>query len=127
MKTIRVITLNMWGEQPPLDARMNGIISGLRALQPDVVALQEVRHVPGTVPNQAATIAGALGMQHHYEPATPWGGGEEGLALLSRFPIADRHARELPHATPDERRLCLGITVDTPVGPFSAFTTHLNY
>ena len=30
------------------------------------------------------------GMQHHFEPATPWGGGDEGLAILSRHPIAER-------------------------------------
>jgi endonuclease/exonuclease/phosphatase family metal-dependent hydrolase len=117
----------MWGEQPPLDERMRGITTGLAALKPDVVALQEVREVPGTVPNQAATVAQVLGMQHHYEAATPWGGGFEGLALLSRHPILQRHTRELPHVTAEERRLCLGITVDTPSGPFSAFTTHLNY
>ena len=32
-------------------------VDGLRALAPDVVGLQEVRQVPGTVPNQAETLA----------------------------------------------------------------------
>lgn len=122
-----MVTLNMWGEQEPLAPRMQGIVAGLKALAPDVVALQEVREIAGLLPNQAQTIAAALGMEVHWAPATPWGGGDEGLALLSRFPIRDRHARALPHATDEERRIVLGITVDTPAGAFSAFTTHLNY
>jgi endonuclease/exonuclease/phosphatase family metal-dependent hydrolase len=127
MKTMRVVTVNLWGEQPPLEPRMRGMVAGLRTLDADVIALQEVREIPNTLPNQASTIARELGLHAHYEPATPWGGGEEGLALLSKFPIVERMSRELPHATPEERRLVLGITVDAPVGRFSAFTTHLNY
>ena len=37
--------------------RMHLAIDGLRALAPDVVGLQEVRQVPGAVPNQAETLA----------------------------------------------------------------------
>jgi endonuclease/exonuclease/phosphatase family metal-dependent hydrolase len=127
MQTIRVVTLNLWGEQPPLEPRMRGVVSGLRALAPDVVALQEVRQVDGAVPNQAESIATQLGLQCHFAPASTWGGGDEGLALLSRYPIRERLVRELPHADGDERRIVLGATVETPAGAFSAFTTHLNY
>lgn len=127
MDTIKVLTLNMWGEQPPLAERMQGILAGLRAENPDVIGLQEVRQITASLPNQAETLAAALGMNWHFAVATPWGGGEEGLALLSRFPIVATMERELPHASADERRIVLGITVDTPAGPFSAFTTHLNY
>jgi endonuclease/exonuclease/phosphatase family metal-dependent hydrolase len=127
MRTIRVVTVNMWGEQPPLEARMRGLVDGLRILHADIVALQEVRQIPGVLPNQAETLARALGMEWHFEPATPWGGGDEGLALLSRFPILHRVHRQLPHATLEERRIILGVTVETPVGRLSAFTTHLNY
>src|SRR5690242_19760647 len=41
--TLRALTLNLWGEQPPLDRRMALAIEGIRALDPDVIALQEVR------------------------------------------------------------------------------------
>jgi endonuclease/exonuclease/phosphatase family metal-dependent hydrolase len=127
MQTIRVVTLNLWGEQPPLGPRMDGIIRGLQALAPDVVGLQEVRQIASALPNQAETIARSLGMQHHYATATPWGGGDEGLAILSRLPFLERIDRELPHATADERRIVLGAVLDTPAGRFAAFTTHLNY
>ncbi len=127
MALIKVVTLNLFGEQPPLERRMELVIAGLRALAPDVVALQEVRARPGTLPNQAATIAAALGFDAHYQAAMPWGGGEEGLALLSRYRLQRRTSTELPHAHAGERRIALGVAVDTPDGPVAAFTTHLNY
>ena len=52
---------------------------------------------------------------------------DEGLAILSRFPIVDRRVHELPHALPTERRILLGATVQTPEGPLELYTTHLNY
>jgi endonuclease/exonuclease/phosphatase family metal-dependent hydrolase len=124
---LKVVTLNLWGEQPPLERRMELAVEGLRALGPDVIGLQEVRQVPGSVPNMAETLARALGMHHYFEPATPWGGGEEGLAILSRHPIAERMVHELPHAVSTERRLLLGVAVDTPSGRVETWTTHLNY
>lgn len=127
MDTVKAVTLNLWGEQPPLERRMQLVVEGLRALAPDVIALQEVREVPGALPNQAKTIADALGMVLHFAAATPWGGGDEGLAILSRFPIVERFARELPHAVATERRIALGAVVETPRGRLAAFTTHLNY
>lgn len=127
METLKVLTLNLWGEQPPLEARLQATLNGLRAHAPDVVGLQEVRQIEGHLENVAAQLGRALGMEHHFVVATPWGGGDEGVALLSRFPIVQRMERELPHATKDERRVVAGITVDTPVGALSAFTTHLNY
>jgi endonuclease/exonuclease/phosphatase family metal-dependent hydrolase len=127
MDSIRLVTLNLWGEQPPLAERMALTISGLRALHPDVVALQEVRQIEDVLPNQAETLARALGLTSVFATATPWGGGDEGLAILSRYPITSHSFRELPHATQKERRIVLGAILDTPAGSFSAFTTHLNY
>src|SRR4051812_46706252 len=127
MSTLKIVTLNLWGEQPPLERRMQLAADGLRALAPDVVGLQEVRQVPGTVPNQAETLAKALGMHFYFEAATPWGGGDEGLAILSRHPIVERRLHELPHAVPTERRLLVGVAIATPAGQVDIWTTHLNY
>ncbi|HEY7955285.1 MAG TPA: endonuclease/exonuclease/phosphatase family protein [Polyangia bacterium] len=132
MQTIRVATINLWGDQPPLEARMRGLADGLGALDADLIALQEVRQIPGVLPNQAETLARALGMNCRFAVATPnvsFGHcGDEGLALLSRFPFAAQSIeRELPHATADERRILLGAIVETPAGALAAFTTHLTY
>ncbi len=127
MDSLKIVTLNLWGEQPPLERRLQLATDGLRALAPDVVGLQEVRQVPGSVPNTAETLARALGMEWHFATATPWGGGDEGLAILSRLPIVARAAHELPHALPTERRILLHAGVATPAGRVEVYTTHLNY
>ncbi|MCC6999991.1 MAG: endonuclease/exonuclease/phosphatase family protein [Deltaproteobacteria bacterium] len=122
-----VVTLNLWGEQGPWPRRLELVGDSLLSLGADIVALQEVRDVPGKVPNQAATLAARLGFHHVYAPATPWGGGDEGVALLSRWPLGEVRRLRLPHAVPLETRLLLSAVVTTPVGPVGLHTTHLNY
>ena len=124
---LRVMTLNLWGEQGPHQRRLQVLLAGLEQLQPDVLALQEVREVPGTLANQAETIAGRLGYQHAYAPATEWGGGMEGVAILSRGPILGTESAELPGATPTERRVVLLCRCETAAGPVHVYATHLNY
>ena len=104
---LRVVTLNLWGEQGPWPRRLELVGDNLLALGADIVALQEVRDVPGKVPNQAATLAARLGFHHVFAPATPWGGGDEGVALLSRWPLGEVRRLRLPHAVP-RRAVALG-------------------
>lgn len=106
---------------------MARVVAGLGELAPDVVALQEVREVPSSLPNQAETLAKAVGYHHVFAPATPIGGGQEGLALLSRDPIVESAAVELPHAEPKERRILLSARIASGQGGFWIHTTHLNY
>ncbi len=126
MATVRALSLNLWGEQPPLARRLDLVVEGIRALAVDVVALQEVRESP-TVRNTAGAIAERLGFQYAWEKSTPWGGGDEGLAILSRWPMTRAGHVELPHAIPLERRICLGASIASPDGALAVFTTHLNY
>ena len=135
--TLRALTLNLWGEQPPLEQRLALCVKRIAALRPDVIALQEVRQIPARVPNTAATLAKALGMGHVFAETLEWGGGHEGLAILSRWPIAGHGHTALPHATRDERRILLWAELDVPgaalgaqagsAGKVAAFCTHLNY
>lgn len=124
--TLRCLTLNLWGSQEPLAARIAVITDGLRLLAPDVVALQEVLDVPG-VPNQAAALAESLGWHFAFAEATAFRGGHEGLAILSRFPVAEGGAIELPHAHDEERRILLSTKLAHPAGGAWVHTTHLNY
>jgi endonuclease/exonuclease/phosphatase family metal-dependent hydrolase len=124
---LRCVTFNLWGEQGPAAERLRLTEQALRELAPDVVALQEVREIPGVLPNQAATLAAALGMHHVFAPAIAWGGGHEGLALLSRHPIGAQAQVELPAATASERRVLLSARLDTDAGPVWIHNTHLNY
>lgn len=129
---LRAATLNLWGEQPPLERRLQLCAAQLCALAPDVIALQEVRQVPDSVPNTAHTLAAALGMHCVFEKTVAWGGGDEGLAILSRAPIlASGHVR-LPHPMPEQadERIFLWALVDTAdrgAGPVLVGSTHLTY
>ena len=142
MRTLRVVTLNLWGTQPPLTQRLNLAIRQLQVLQPDVVGLQEVRPMPpeaGGAGSPAHTtahvLAEALGMTARYATAVRWkagaipgaGAGEEGLALLTRKPLLQHKALALPEPRPTEARILLSGLVDTPAGPIWVHTTHLHY
>jgi endonuclease/exonuclease/phosphatase family metal-dependent hydrolase len=124
---IRIITLNIWQEQGPWERRLELLRERLAGLQPDLVCLQEVRQVAGRIPNQAEALAKSLDMHFTYETAQPWGGGDEGIAILSRHPIVERAFRALPTSPRESRRICLGAAVDSPDGLTWVFTTHLAF
>src|SRR5882724_10070526 len=92
VRPLRFVTLNTWKNEGDYFVRMRAMIVGLRALEPDVVLLQEVfRTADGTV-HTARSLADALSLTMAYAPARafprPWQGGkvqsESGLAILLR-------------------------------------------
>lgn len=123
----RFVTLNLWGENGPWQERLALAAAGLDRLAPDVVALQEVRDVPGRIGNQAARLAEAPGWACAFAPTTAWGGGHEGLAVISRFPIGAQDFRPLPHSTETEGRGVLSVRLDGEAGGVWVHTTHLSY
>jgi endonuclease/exonuclease/phosphatase family metal-dependent hydrolase len=88
----------------------------------------------------AGRIAEALGFSHAYAPANPRPfGGEwvhkalatllnfsEGPAIVSRFPILDWEAQDLPRCTGrnGELRTLLSAMIQTPWGSVQAWSTH---
>ncbi len=124
---LRALTLNLWGDAGPLQRRLELCAQQIAALQPDVVALQEVRQVPALLPNTAETLARALGMNHVFAKTVEWGGGDEGLALLSRFSIRQFGHVALPHPMPEDERFVLWAILDAGAATVAAFTTHLTY
>ena len=117
---LRFVTLNVlhggplsgWtGRDSHLEARLDLVSEALRALAPDVVALQEASwsRDRGEV---AARLAGRLGLNHVYAPSsmrlfdTGWFNRaaaalmdfSEGPAILSRFPIVRSESHKLPRA-----------------------------
>ena len=132
---LRVVTLNLWGTEPPLDARLALAVRQLAALAPDVVCLQEARPLDGRAGRTTADVlADALGMVAHYEVAVAWNDGEyaglpagqEGLAVIARS-IRQTRVRALPEPRPAEARILLSAEVDTAGGPIWVHTTHLHY
>jgi endonuclease/exonuclease/phosphatase family metal-dependent hydrolase len=124
---LRFVTLNLWGENAHWAARLDVVAHKLAGVLPDVVALQEVRDVPGRIGNQAELIARARGWNYVFAPATEWGGGHEGLAILSRFPIGAHDFRALPHSLESEGRIVLSARIDSDFGEAWVHTTHLSF
>lgn len=100
-------------------------VSGLR--DADVLLLQEVKQQPGA-PSVAAQLGARLGMRVAFSPA-PSGADDEGLAILSRFPLRDIRVQPLPaydlrfHT---RARFAIAATADSPWGPVRIFNTHLD-
>jgi endonuclease/exonuclease/phosphatase family metal-dependent hydrolase len=126
-KHLRLVTLNLWGENGPWQSRLAVVAEVLESLRPDVVTLQEVRDVPDRIGNQAELLARPRGWHHVFAPSTAWGGGHEGLAVLSRFPIGAHDHRVLPHSTEQEGRIVLSARIDSDFGEIWVHTTHLSF
>ncbi len=132
---LRVVTLNLWGTEPPLDRRLQLATSQLRALAPDVICLQEVRPLVGSAGRTTAeAIADALGMTAHYATAVAWDdgahgslpAGQEGLAVIATT-IQEARVLPLPEPRPGEARILLSAQIETAGGPIWVHTTHLHY
>jgi endonuclease/exonuclease/phosphatase family metal-dependent hydrolase len=99
----------------------------VNAMQPDVVAMQEVVEAGGT-PNGAEQIAALTpGYEWRYHRTHMAIVFEEGLGVLSRWPIESTDVRELPHVDlfGTARRSVLRATVTTPAGPVRLFVSHM--
>lgn len=132
---LRVITLNFWGTEPPLDARLALAIRQLQALAPDVICLQEVRPLDGARGRTTAeAIAEGLGMAAHYAMGVEWAdgvhgklpAGQEGLAIIAKS-IRETRVLPLPEPRPGDARILLSAQIDSDGGPIWVHTTHLHY
>lgn len=85
------------------EVNLKRIANVLRALKPDLIALQEIDHTctrSGTV-DEAAALGKLLGMEHRFGKFMNFQGGQYGLAILSRFPIEKTIRHQLaPGAEP---------------------------
>lgn len=128
---LRVLSFNVLHDFPRfrhLEARLAQASATIRALDPDVVCLQEV---PWRWGSAAQDLAEALGLNYVYVRANGnrWAIlFEEGEAILSRYPLREADFCELaPQAGFFQRRIVLRATADTPWGPLRIFTTHLTH
>ena len=146
-RPLRLVTFNLlhggpWsgltGRDDRLEARLSLMAAQLRALDPDIVALQEspVTRWRGDI---AARLAAALGFSAVHARATErafawrWVGRVivgalgfvEGPAILSRFPIVASEVYDLPHcAKRIDPRVAVRADVATPAGVLPVFSTH---
>ena len=108
------------------------IESTLRAVDADVIALQEVWET--TRRNQAAELARTLGYTDHVFGANlERDGVRAGNAIVSRWPITRREVHMLPRAAGDarddegEERIVVFAEIDGPRGPIQVYCVHLSW
>jgi endonuclease/exonuclease/phosphatase family metal-dependent hydrolase len=129
---MRVATWNVWGRYGPWEERQPIIEANLRAIDADIICLQEAWE--DDTRSQPAALAAALGMSFVYERAFMMNGGWSGNAVLSRWPILRHEVDELPmegggavDTDEGERRLIVFTEIDGPRGPLQVFCTHLSW
>ncbi|MEZ5063730.1 MAG: endonuclease/exonuclease/phosphatase family protein [bacterium] len=121
---LRVVTYNIRAGL----GGMNEIAEDLRALSPDLVALQEVERgiARSRSQDQAGQIGAALGLESAFAGSFEVEhGGEHGIAILSRWPIAETETFELPRGDGRWPRVALLARIDTPEGPIRFVCVHL--
>ncbi len=124
---ISVLTLNMakeTGLQKILDE-----FHATPALQNgDILLLQEVKQDDGARQCAAEALAASLGLHVAYSPATT-GVTDQGLAILSRYPLRDVRVQPLKRFDLRYRsrtRIALAATADSPWGAIRVFNAHLD-
>ncbi len=125
--TLRVMTWNLWWRFGDWKQRRRAIVDTIRAVNPDVLCLQEVWAKSGE-PGMADILADEFG--HHAVSSTPIGRQDVGFtnAVLSRWPSSLLHDEALPRAdgSPGHRRI-VAASVATPWGAWPIASTHLDH
>lgn len=122
---VRVVTWNVRGSAKP---DLDDLAAAIRSLEPDVVAIQEIRA------GQAHVLAHKLGFhvrwaRKHFPYGVMLWWRAEGLAVLSPHHLDERHTYLLTpsvHSWTYRRRIALRVRVHTPAGPLWVFNAHLS-
>jgi endonuclease/exonuclease/phosphatase family metal-dependent hydrolase len=121
---LRLLTWNVWGRHGDWERRLEAIAQTLERAQPDLVVLQESWQTDAR--SQPEELAGRLGYVHTFARDRTDDGTEQGLAILSRWPIEWSTATELPLPEGEQpRNLVLAAQVTGPRGPVVVYGTHL--
>ena len=123
---LTLVTFNIWHDQGDWDARLPLLVAALRAANPDVIGLQEVlEDAAAGLPNQARTIADALGgYSVHFVSTDPEGAPRRyGNAILSRLPVSATDSRKLE--PPDDYRTAIRVRVSAGGRQVDVVNTHL--
>jgi endonuclease/exonuclease/phosphatase family metal-dependent hydrolase len=126
-EALRVVTFNVhFGADVP--ALVEAIRSNPRLSRADVLLLQEIESHPGD--DRAAKLAEALQMDLVYAPARVEGDGTHGLAILSRYPLADLEVLRLKEYDlgyrGTRRRIAMAATVQLPGRAVRVYNVHLD-
>jgi endonuclease/exonuclease/phosphatase family metal-dependent hydrolase len=122
-KPLRVGTWNIRAAQ---SAPVDMLAAEIRAMQVDVLALQEVdvRTRRGGFVDEPVELATALGLNYVFAASIKWDEGHYGLAVLSRWPLVNVE-RHRVNSTPEaEPRIVLDVTVCAAGRPLHVLNHH---
>lgn len=127
---LSVLTLNLWHDAGPWEARARQIRAWIDRLDPDLIGFQEALRGPHL--DQVGDLLAGRTYHCDYVCASPfWRGGDDALefgnAIASRWPIARRETLVLPDAGDGETRAALSVSIESPHGELSFTCTHLNW
>jgi endonuclease/exonuclease/phosphatase family metal-dependent hydrolase len=129
---ISVLSLNLWHDAGPWEARRARVREWLDRLDPDLIGFQEALKSRAGEMDQVATLLEGRGYHLDYVEASPFwredaGDLSFGNAVASRWPIRNRHELKLPDRGDGETRAAITVEIDAPVGALNFTTTHLNW
>jgi endonuclease/exonuclease/phosphatase family metal-dependent hydrolase len=134
MQRLSVLTLNIWHREAPWEQRRELIRRGIRALDPDIIGLQEVlelRFGEGsgeTKQSQAEELFRDLPYHYVFGAAQTLGVGFEfGNVIASKYPLHGHEVIRLPGEETGETRSVVHARVESPFGEVPVFVTHLNW
>jgi endonuclease/exonuclease/phosphatase family metal-dependent hydrolase len=120
-ETLSVLSANLWHDWPrfrDLAERLEDFARLVEQTQADLLLLQEVVRTPTL--HAGAWLAERLGMSFVYSRSNGHRGGigfEEGLAVLSRYPLGQPALNQLSQGSnPFVRRMALAVPVNIPSG-----------
>jgi endonuclease/exonuclease/phosphatase family metal-dependent hydrolase len=122
-KPLRVGTWNIRAAQ---SAPVEMLAAEIRAMQVDVIALQEVdvRTRRGGFVDEPTELANALGLQYVFAASIKWDEGHYGLAVLSRWPLVKVERHRLSGTPEAEPRIVLDVTVCAAGRPLRMLNLH---
>jgi len=132
---LRVLTYNIHHANPPSTTTtidINAIANAIKQQNPDLVALQEIdvnTTRSGSTLNEAAELGRLTGMKYYFAKAIDYGGGEYGVAILSKYAMESTKNTPLPTAagTNGEPRTLATAVITLPDGKKILFAaTHLD-
>lgn len=122
---LRVVTLNLYHDKAEWPKRLPLIIEQVRALDADVIALQEVLQT-ADLPNQAQTLGDALGYSVQFVSNDPERQPHRyGNALLTRLPVLEQDW--MPLEPRDDSRSMGHARLRFDGRPLDVYFTHLHH
>lgn len=123
--SLGIVTFNLYHDKADWPKRRALIVAELRALNPDVIVLQEVLQHE-SLRNQAEDLAQALGYKTYFASVDPAGNVRRyGNAILTRYPVQVRDWT--PLRPREDARNAAFVRIDVGGRPLNIYATHPNY